>query len=158
MIDLSGVTKLSLNWNHSTTSNPIRSDCLIDLFKRTPDVQSLAVDPIVDDMILSDAEKNFHSMIIRYVDPSKLRYLQIPITDIDQIQRLLNQFRNLHGIRLLQRFGLISIEEMIAYLRALMPGCSIWRDGSSVSFWMDQRMETTNARKRRKLSHPVETM
>jgi hypothetical protein len=48
------------------------------------------------------------SLVVDYVDPSKLRYLTIPVTSVHDVEKLLKQFRelfrirfdlNLHGLR-----------------------------------------------------------
>ena len=76
-------------------------------------------------------------MIIRYVDSAELRHLTIPVVDIDQIQRLLNELRNLYSIQFLPRTKSISSVEIIASVKTLMPSCSISQDSSSVSIWLD---------------------
>ena len=91
------------------------------------------------------ADKNLHTMIIRYVDSPELRHLTVPVVDIDQIQRLLNEFRNLYSIQFLLWAKAISSVEITACVKTLMPRCLISRDSSSVSIWLDQRMKTTNS-------------
>ena len=159
MIDLSRVTKLRLRWRFNRTQpNPIRNGCLIDLFKQAPNIHSLTVDPTADQMIRSISGKDIHSTIMRYVHPSKLRYLEIPVLDIDQVQRLLNQFRNLSSIQFLLWIQSVSSRVISNYVETFMPDCSISSDSSSVRVWMSQPVEITNARKRRKVSHPRENV
>ena len=134
----------------------MRYDCLINLLEQASNIHSLTVDPTIDIMTRTIDGENIQSMIIRYVNRSKLRHLAIRVVHIDQVQMLLDQLRNVSSLRFL--FGIESIrsEEIIEHATTLMPACSISHDCSSVSIWMDQRVEKTNAFQCLKLFDEVE--
>jgi hypothetical protein len=132
-------------------------------FKREEDttqsVHSLSVD------LLSKSHLKYHIpdediylQIIRLVDQSKLRHLQIHVTNIRHVEMLLETFTNLFSIRFRLRSegAFIYPGEVITSVKTLMPSCSILRGSASVSIWMDQRVEMTNDRKRLKVSHEDE--
>ena len=137
MIDLSKVTVLSLDWSQFPILHPFSSGCLIDLFQQASNIRSLTVHRVAEIMIRELAENDISSMIIQYVDPSKLRHLDIPFVDIDQFQRLLNRFTNLFSIRFRPIIVGIYLEKISAYVKTLLPGCSISYGSSSVLIWMD---------------------
>lgn len=98
--------------------------------------------------------KSFSSMI----NPSKLYRLRTPVVDINQYQKLLNQFRDLLSIQFLSGTESISSEEIFTHVKTLMSGYPILHNSFSLWIWMGRRVGTTNARKRFKLSHPYENL
>ena len=148
VIDLSKVKKLIRYLGYPRHIISIRYDQLIDLLQQTPNLHSLTLDPSGSILLVRQPIEDVYSVIIHYVDRSKLRHLDIFVINIHQVQTLLERFINLCAVRFRFQSELISSEEISDYLMTLMPDCSIWQDSYSVSIWMDQRVKTTDTCRR----------
>ena len=143
MVDLSKVTTLSLHWHYIRPCNPISSDCLIDLFQQASNIHSLRFDPSADMKTRTADGRDIYSIIIRYVNRSKLRHLEMRIVDIGQVKTLLETFRNLFSVRFLFKDGSITFDETLRYVKTLMPSCLTVYNQLSLSIWMDKRVKTS---------------
>jgi hypothetical protein len=79
----------------------------------------------------------------------------LTLTRICQVEMLLDTFTNLFSIRfrLRSECEFIYPGEIIAYQKTLMRGGSSSHSSSSVSIWMDLRVETTDTCKSLNVSH-----
>lgn len=139
VVDLAKVTKLSLYLAISSSLTPLSSGCLVGLLEQTGNIHSLVV--YGESMIERDTlcVEEICSTIIRHVDRSKLRHLEIPVSSLNQVQMLFDRFRDLFSIRFFPRIGSISSEQIIVFVKALMPACSIVKEDSVVSIWIEER-------------------
>ena len=152
VVDLGKVTKLSLFLDVATSLTLWNSGCIIDLLKQTDNIQSLVVhggsflerDPF--------SAEEIYSVIIRHVERSKLRHLKVPICNLNHFQRLFDRFRDLFSIGFFPVIGSITSEEIIAHIKAVIPGCSVLEDYPVVSIWIGQQLERTNDSERVELS------
>ena len=133
------MTKLSLHLAISTSLTPLNSGCLVDLLEEIANIHSLVV--YGESMIERDplSVEEICSTIIRHVDGPKLRHLEIPVCSLNQLQMLFDRFRDLFSIRFFSRIGSLSSEQIIVFVKALMPACSILKDDSVVSIWINER-------------------
>ena len=149
VLDLGQVTTLSLHLEVLTSFASSNLRCIIDLLKRTNNIQSLAVH--TESFIQRDPSsvKEIYSIIIRHVDWSKLRHLEIPICNLNHVQMMLsNRFRNLYSVRFCFNTDLLTSEEITAFVKTSISDCSIWADFTSVFIWIGERMEKTKGSKR----------
>ena len=151
MIDLSKVKKLRISHN-ARQMDPVSYGHLISLFKEAFNIHSLTFDSL--DLCVLDIQPtdDICSAIIQYVNLARLQYLEISVTNMDQVQMLLERFKNLFSIKFIF-LPWVDCGKLIAYAKALMPGCSVSQEHFAVSIWMDQRLETTNDCQCLTLSH-----
>ena len=145
LIDLAQVTKLSLYLDTSTALTPLNSCCVIDLLKQTPNVQSLAVRARSVIERHSSSVEEIRSAIIRHAYESKLRHLEIPVSNLNQVQMLLDQFRHLFSIGLCSTNESLTSEKIIVFVKTLLPYCSILKEDFRVSIWIGERLERSNS-------------
>lgn len=155
-VDLVKVTKLSLYSDIATSLTLWNSSCITNLLKQTDNIQSLAVhggsflerDPLSAEEICST--------LIRHADRSKLRHLKAPIFNLNHLRRLFNRFRDLFSIGFFPVIGSITSEEIIAHVKALIPGGSALKDYPIVSIWIGEQLERTNDSSLRSIDLRVE--
>ena len=98
--------------------------------------------------VIQRVPKWFTSIIIRYVDRSKLRHLEVPICDLNHVQMLFNRFRNLHSIQFRFNPESLSAEQLIDFMKVLMPACSTGYDCPAVAIWIGERLAQVEDSKR----------
>jgi hypothetical protein len=135
--------KLSLQLEVRNSLTPSELVSIIQLLEQTSNIQSLSVSG--QSFIATDPSsiEKVHSIIIRHVNWSKLRHLEVPIWNLNHIQTLSNRFRNLKSIRFLFDSGSSTSEEVIAFVKPSMPDCSIECDYPVASIWIGKRPENT---------------
>ena len=153
VVDLSHVTQLRLNLGNLPSRDRIRSDRLIDLLKETSSLQSLTLYWRIADEDDPSVVEKICSTIIDHLGRSKLRYLSIPIFNLDQIKIILDRFVDLFGLTLTLPTESITSAEIIDYFSTSWRNCSTLISYKSVSIWLDKRSNTSNNHKRMKLSH-----
>lgn len=143
ILDLCKVTDLTLrlSWNPETAAETLPAH-VIQMLRGTPNVQTLRaslwgtfdrVSSLVDDLCLA---------VIRCVSPSMLRHLEISVSDMNQVQMLLERFRDLVGITFLTHSRSLTTAPIIGYVSTLMRGLSISEKQSAVSIWLGERSQT----------------
>lgn len=132
--------KLSISLTTSTLLIQSSLRCIVNLLQQTSNIHSLAIrqgSNIREDSSSFDA---IFSLIIRHVDSSKLRHLEIPIYNLNHIEMLLDRFRDLSSIRLFPQTGFLTSENVTTFVKSLTRGCSALNDNGSVSIWIGERL------------------
>ena len=151
VIDLAKVTKLSLDFNWRLLSAVKVWNDTIYLLGQTPNIRSLTVDWIFwPEKDLSDSH-DLVSTIIRYVDPSKLRHLVIPIRHVDEAIILLETFTELISVNF-SFSEQIFVQQLTSHLSTLWYGCGITRGSRLLIIWLGERRNTTVGGQRSDLS------
>ena len=111
---------------------------MVDLFKQTSNILSLTLDSKIwtDDDLLTYEYLCF--AIIDYINPSKLRHLNIPVRRTDQTRKLLETFTQLTSVTFSFSDQMLS-EQILLLLSKLWRGCRISKDHSSLSIWLGER-------------------
>lgn len=143
LIDLAKVTKISLYLDMSTSLTPMNSDCIIDLLKQTGNIHSLAIHR--SSLLTRDplSIEEIYSIIICYVHQSKLRHLAVPVRNLNQVQMLLDRFRCFFSIRFCYVNESLTPEQISAFVKTLMLGCSILEDYPVVSIWLGEQVTSS---------------
>ena len=144
VLDLKKLTKLTLELGMSTAFTPLELNCIIDLLEQASSIHSLSVYGESFHASQSSNIEQINSIIIRHVNGSKLRQLQVPVCDLNQVQMLLNRFRNLCSIQLVSYTESLTCDKLIAFVKASMPGCSTLSDSGVASIWLGERKEATS--------------
>ena len=143
VLDLKKLTKLTLELTMSTSFTPLELNCIIDLLEQASSIHSFSVYGEPFNTRLSSNIEQINSIIIRHVNGSKLRQLQVPVCNVNQIQMLLNRFRNLCSIQLVSYTESLTCDKLIAFVKASMPGCSTLSDSGVASIWLGERKDAT---------------
>jgi hypothetical protein len=148
VLDLTKVTTLSLDLAVCTVLTPSELSCIIHLFEQTCSLHSLAV---IGESFIKRQPSNveqINSIISRYVNGSKFRQLKVPVCKFHHVQTLLNRFRHLISVQFRFNTDLLTCDELIAFVKASIPDCSILNLACTVSIWIDERIEKTKNSKR----------
>lgn len=140
ILDLGKAKKLSLYLNISTSVTALNFGCIIDLIKQTDRIQSLAIhrrsflerDPL--------SVEEMYSIIIRYVNCSKSRHLEVPVCNLNHTQMFLDCSRGLFSIRFCSMSASLTLEQIIAPMKTSIVGCSILIDDPVESIWTGERV------------------
>ena len=124
-----------------TSPTPSELGCIIGLLKRTSNIQSLVVHRGPFTQRGASSVEDVYSIIIRHIDRSKLRHLEVPIFNLNHVQMLSNRFRNLCSIRFCFDAESLFLDQLMDFVKRLMPDCSIGYEFSIVSIWTGQRLE-----------------
>ena len=144
VIDLSKVARLSLDFNWRSLRLRAMWDDVIYLLEQTPNIRSLTLDwAFWPEKDLSDSH-DLVSAVIRYVDPSKLRHLGIPVRHVDEAILLLKKFTELISVTF-SFSELIFVQQMTSHLPKLYHGCGITRSSRFLAIWLGERRNTTDS-------------
>ena len=144
VFDLCKVTNLTLclSWNNGNAAETLPA-YVIQILRRTPNVQTLKTSlrgtfdrgsSLVEDVCLA---------VIRCVHPSLLQHLEISVSNINQVQMLLERFRDLVGITFLTQRRSLTTAPIVDYVSTLIRGLSISEKQSSVSIWLGERSQAS---------------
>ena len=137
-LDLSNVLKLSLSLSWLCPDDTVILDGLKSLLRQTPNIQSLGfAGRLIRDIDQRLAE-NIRRVVVAYVNPSKLRHLQIPICCIDDITMLLKHFTDLLSIKFDKRGIRVEYNVLVKYLKKLPSGYLIDEDSSPMFIKIDR--------------------
>ena len=128
----------------STVFTPLELNCIIDLLEQASSIHSFSVYGESFNARQSSNIEQMNSIIIRHVNGSKLRQLQVPVCNVTQVQMLLNRFRSLCSIQFVSFTQSLTCDKLIAYVKASMPGCSTLSDSGVASIWLGERKEATS--------------
>ena len=84
-----------------------------------------------------------YSIIIRHVNWSKLRHLEVPVYNLNHVQMFLDCSRGLFSIRFCSMNALLTLEQIIAPVKALMPDSSILKEYCAVPIWIGERVKSS---------------
>ena len=156
MVDLSQVTKLSLDSFYLPSFDRIRYYRFIDLLKQTSNLHSLTIGLRLNTICDPFVVEKVCFRIIAFLDRSNLRHLNIPIFNLDQIKIILDRFTNLFSLTLCLSTGSINSKQILDYFQTSWHGCSIVTHQEFISIWFNEgsnKNSINNDRKRMKLSH-----
>ena len=158
IVDLSKVTKLAMYFDGPCQWLRTSSSYCIDLLKRTPNISSLKIHGEVLRGIDLFCSEDACSAIIRHVDPSKLRHLDIHTRNVESAEMLLERFADLISVR----FSFPTVSNFAQ--RILRCTWQFWQDYSiikenrrSVSIWLGERRNITGRDKHNSLFHQQQT-
>ena len=143
-LDLSNVTKLSLSLSSILPEDEMMFAGLKSLFRQTPNIHTLEFSGRLFVQIDKKPVVQICLGVIDYVDPSKLRYLTLPVIGFHDVRKLLQQFRDLSSVKFDLRGLWTEYGEIVKYLRTLTEDYSIKEDDSSMFVEVCRRPEMTN--------------
>ena len=143
-LDLSNVTKLSLSLSSILPEDEMMFAGLKSLFRQTPNIHTLEFSGRLFVQIDKKPVVQICLAVIDYVDPSKLRYLTLPVIGFHEVRKLLQQFRDLSSVKFDLRGLWTEYGEIVKYLRTLTEDYSIKEDDSSMFVEVCRRPEMTN--------------
>ena len=86
------------------------------------------------------------STVIRHVDGSKLRHLEVLVRNLNHVEMFLDHFRGLFSICFLPIDRSITSGQTTTFVKKLMPDCSLFETSLAVSIWIGKRLDrTTNS-------------
>ena len=106
------------------------------LLKQTSSIYSLVIRHESEITIAQLLEDEVCSAVVRYVDQWKLRYLTVPVGNLNHVQMLLERFQDLFSINFSLRIRSVTSEEVITYVKKFRHDCSIQGQCHSVSVWL----------------------
>lgn len=154
IVDLSKVTKLSLSFVCSSRPSDTQLDSMIYLLQHTSTLHSLVftwLERFCADSVL--IQKTF-AAILSSVNQSKLRHLDIPVENADQVKMILSGLKHLFSVRFRVFKPSIS-RDIREQLTKCTTDSSVQETTSSTSVWFGERLESQDGCKRIKLCHPT---
>ena len=109
------------------------SSCGIDLLKQTPNIHSLTLTGRSLRELNLLCSGDAFSAIFRGVDSSKLTILSIPVDNLNQMQALLETFRNLISVRFPLPETPMTTQEILRCVETVRRGSLIVESHGSVS-------------------------
>jgi hypothetical protein len=139
-LDLLSVRKLSLSLSYVCPPDERLLASLNSLLKQTPNIHSLQFSGALADRANPPLVGNVCRAIVRYVDPLKLRHLQVPVSSIDDVQMLVGPFKDLLTIKFDLRGRSVTSGQIVEHLKTLTNEYSIamYMHGSSLSITMSR--------------------
>ena len=152
-VNLLNARKLSLSLSCMCPANKVILNGLRSLLRKTPNIHSLEFcERLTRDMDQRLIEQ-IGLLVVRYVDPSKLRHLTIPVVDLTHVEQLLNGFEDLLSIKFDIHGTQMDYDVIVKHLRTSTSDYSIEQDDSSFFIKVYRRLKTTNSLKRMKVDY-----
>ena len=150
-LNLLNVTKLSLVLSYTCPANKVILDDLKSLLRQTPNIHSLEFSERFIRHMDQHLIGQICLVVVRCVDPLKLRHLTIPVSGVNHVQQLLSGFGDLLSLKFDIRGTRAEFDEIVKHLLRLTSDYSIEQDDSSSIVKMNRRLAPRNSSKRTKV-------